>query len=110
MTTTNVSTPDIKTLTEEVRALKQLIFEELIPRLNKREIDLRNRWLKTHEVVRLLELSARTLQNFRRNGTLPFSRIGGVIFYELEDIDRILRERKQVRSKLERKRKSRIQK
>lgn len=110
MTTIMASRPDTDTLLEEVRSLKKLIFEELIPKLGQREIDLRNRWLKTRDVVQLLELSAKTLQNLRRNGTLPFSKIGGTIFYELDDIDRILHERKQVRATLERKRKSRSRK
>jgi len=31
-----------------------------------------------------------TLQNLRVNGTLPFTKIGGVIFYEYEEIKKML--------------------
>jgi predicted DNA-binding transcriptional regulator AlpA len=64
------------------------------------------RWLKTEDVMRLLELSASTVQTLRRNGTLPFSRVGAVIFYDAKDVDRMLEERKQRKSDLIQNRKS----
>ena len=44
------------------------------------------RWLKSHQVQRMLGISPGTLQTLRINGTLPFSKVGGVIFYAYEDI------------------------
>lgn len=38
------------------------------------------KWLKSHEVRKLLGISPGTLQNLRVNGTLPFTKIGGVIY------------------------------
>jgi hypothetical protein len=40
------------------------------------------KWLKSYEVRKLLGISPGTLQNLRVNGTLPFTKIGGVIFYD----------------------------
>ncbi|MEQ6120828.1 helix-turn-helix domain-containing protein [Reichenbachiella sp. MALMAid0571] len=51
-------------------------------------------WLKSSEVRKLLKISAGTLQNFRVNGTLPYTKIGGVIFYAYEDILQMLEENK----------------
>lgn len=53
------------------------------------------RWLKSDELQRMLKVSPGTLQTLRLNGTIPFTKIGGTIFYDLEDINRILTESKQ---------------
>jgi len=58
-------------------------------------IDPAHRWLKSHQVRRLLTVPPGTLQNLRINGTLPFAKIGGVIFYDYQDIQRMIEERKQ---------------
>jgi len=43
-------------------------------------------WLKSLEVRKLLGISAGTLQNLRVNGTLPYTKIGGLMYYKYEDI------------------------
>ncbi len=43
-------------------------------------------WLKSHQVQRMLGISPGTLQNLRINGTLPYSKVGGVIFYDRREI------------------------
>jgi hypothetical protein len=48
------------------------------------------KWLKSNEVRKLLKISPGTLQNLRINGTLSFTRIGSIIYYKLEDINRLL--------------------
>lgn len=54
------------------------------------------KWLKSHEVLRALAISPGTLQNLRVNGTLPYTKIGGVIYYEAEDIENMLKSSKRV--------------
>jgi Helix-turn-helix domain len=51
------------------------------------------RWLKSHEVRKLLNISAGTLQTLRNNQKIPFSKMGGLIYYDATEIDRILTER-----------------
>lgn len=51
-------------------------------------------WLRSSEACRLLTVSPGTLQNLRRKGALPFTKIGSVIYYHYEDIARMLRESK----------------
>jgi hypothetical protein len=53
-----------------------------------------SRWLKSHQVQRMLGISPGTLQNLRINGTIPFTKIGGVIFYSIDDIDNIMHRNK----------------
>lgn len=47
-------------------------------------------WLRTSEVRKLLNISAGTLQNLRINGTLSYSKIGGVLYYNYKDIEKLL--------------------
>jgi hypothetical protein len=47
-------------------------------------------WLKSAEVRNLLKISPGTLQNLRINGTLKYKRIGGIIYYNYEDIVKML--------------------
>jgi hypothetical protein len=48
------------------------------------------RWLKSVEIRKLLNISPGTLQTLRNNGKLPFSKIGGLIYYDAHEIDQIL--------------------
>ena len=48
------------------------------------------KWLKSPEVRKLLGVSTGTLQNLRINGTLPYTKIGGVIYYDYELIMKVL--------------------
>ena len=48
------------------------------------------KWLKSKEVRELLQISHGTLQNLRINGTLTYTRVGGIIFYESAHIDKLL--------------------
>lgn len=52
------------------------------------------RWLKSHEVKKLLNISYGTLQTLRNNGKLPYTRIGGLIYYDATEIDQILNSQK----------------
>lgn len=47
-------------------------------------------WLKSYEVRKTLHISPGTLQTLRNNGTVPYTRIGGTIYYDLEDIKKLL--------------------
>ena len=48
------------------------------------------KWLKSYEVRKLLNISPGTLQNLRVNGTLRYTKIGGLLYYKLEDIEKLL--------------------
>lgn len=48
------------------------------------------KWLKSSEVKKLLSISTGTLQNLRVNGTLTFSKVGGIIFYDYADIVKLI--------------------
>jgi hypothetical protein len=52
------------------------------------------KWLRSQEVRELLSISPGTLQNLRINGTLPYTKVGGVIYYDYEEIIKVLEQNK----------------
>ena len=72
--------------------------EDLLQRLSKIIADNYNsgakKWVKSYEVRELLGISPGTLQNLRVNGTLPFTKVGGIIFYEMKDIQKMINKNK----------------
>jgi hypothetical protein len=47
-------------------------------------------WLKSSEVRKMLGISHGTLQNLRISRSLPYTKLGGIMFYKYEDIEKIL--------------------
>jgi len=54
------------------------------------------KWLRSKEVRKMLGISPGTLQNMRIHGHIPFSKIGGTLFYDYEDLVEVLNESKTV--------------
>lgn len=52
------------------------------------------KWLRSKEVCKMLGISPGTLQNFRINGLIPHSKIGGTLFYDYDEIVKILNDNK----------------
>lgn len=48
------------------------------------------KWMKSHEVRRMLKISPGTLQTLKSTGVLPYTKIGGIHFFDYEDIQKIL--------------------
>jgi hypothetical protein len=46
--------------------------------------------LKSSEVRKMLGISHGTLQNLRITRSLPYTKLGGIMFYKFEDIEKIL--------------------
>ena len=50
----------------------------------------RGDWLDNQDVCQILNISPRTLQTLRNNGTLAFSQINRKVYYKPKDVERIL--------------------
>jgi hypothetical protein len=74
---------------EDLEQFKKELFEELRGG-GSRPSQENQKWLKSYQVKNLLKISPGTLQNLRVNGTLKFTRIGGIIYYKQEDIMQVL--------------------
>lgn len=78
---------DLMTFKEEILQELHKVKKEIIEKSPKKnEVQL----LKSHQVQRLLSISAATLQNLRVNGTIPYSKVGGVIFYDKNEIMQVI--------------------
>ena len=47
-------------------------------------------WLDGQEVCQLLNISKRTLQSYRDNGTIPYTQINRKMYYSRKDIETLL--------------------
>ena len=47
-------------------------------------------WIKSYEVRELLGISPGTLQSLRKSGKIKFTKVGGLIFYGYEDVEKMM--------------------
>ena len=80
--------------TDDLRELKLELLEDFKRMLKEHGGQSPKKWLKSYEVRKLLSISPGTLQNLRLKGTLPFTKIGGVLYYDHEDIQKTLQDNK----------------
>ncbi|WP_443938843.1 helix-turn-helix domain-containing protein [Pedobacter sp. MW01-1-1] len=74
---------------EDLMIFGNELLEE-IKRIVKIEEPVKKRYLKGKEVRQILAISQGTLQNLRINGTLPYSKIGNVYYYDVKIVDSLL--------------------
>ncbi|MDB5120091.1 MAG: transcriptional regulator [Sphingobacteriales bacterium] len=74
---------------EDLREFKTELLNELKQIFQPGQVQSK-KWLKSSEVRKMLNISAGTLQNLRINGTLRFTKIGSIMYYKLEDINKVL--------------------
>lgn len=76
---------------EDLQCFRKQLLEDLQQLLHKRQsAQSPKQVLKSTEVRKLLKISPATLQTLRINGTLPYTKIGGTIYYRSEDIERLM--------------------
>lgn len=76
--------------TEDFYEFKKELLEGLKEILLNHSGFSTKKWLRSQEVLDLLGISPGTLQNLRINGTIPYSRINGVLYYDYEEILHVL--------------------
>jgi len=74
---------------EDLNEFREILLNDIKALLGKLPNES-SKWLKSYHVKNLLKISPGTLQNLRVNGTLRFSKIGGILYYKYEDIMRVL--------------------
>ncbi|ANF50277.1 transcriptional regulator [Chryseobacterium glaciei] len=76
---------------EDLLKFKKEIVQEIREVIEgKMKSDVDREWLKSSEVRKILKVSPGTLQNLRINGTLPYRKIGGSMYYRLEDLKKLM--------------------
>ncbi|MBA0885133.1 helix-turn-helix domain-containing protein [Flavobacterium undicola] len=78
---------------EDLNEFRTLLLADLSEMFNSKP-QQQKQWLKSTEVRKLLNISPGTLQNLRINGTLSYTKIGGIIYYAYSDLMKVLEENK----------------
>ena len=76
--------------TDDLREFKMELLDDIKDLLAKQATGKLKKYLKSSEVMDMLQVSPNTLQNLRINGTLPYSKVGGIIYYDTEDIQKAM--------------------
>ena len=78
---------------EDLNEFRTLLLADLKEILqNKSQIT--KQWLKSNEVRKLLNISPGTLQILRVNGTITYTKIGGILYYSNNDLEKVLESNK----------------
>ena len=76
--------------TDDLREFKVELLEDIKKLLISQSKNKVKRYLKSAEVMDMLQISPGTLQNLRINGTLPYTKMGGIIYYDTRQIQKVL--------------------
>ena len=85
----------------EVISIERSTYEELLTSFNSFVLQMKamagrgtdkrlGEWLDNQDVCQILNISPRTLQTLRQNGTLAYSQIEHKVYYKPEDVERII--------------------
>ena len=85
----------------EVVSIERSTYEELLTSFNSFVLQMKamagrgtdkrlGEWLDNQDVCQILNISPRTLQTLRQNGTLAYSQLEHKIYYKSEDVERII--------------------
>ncbi len=81
---------------DDLAAFKAQLFQEIRNLLQQQEhTGITKKWMKSSEVQKLLNISRGKLLSLRISGKLPFTRVGGLIYYSGDDIKDMLESNKQ---------------
>ena len=85
----------------EVISIERSTYEKLLTSFNSFVLQMKSMagrgtdkqlgdWLDNQDVCQILNISPRTLQTLRQNGTLAYSQIEHKVYYKPEDVERII--------------------
>ncbi|MFR6381906.1 MAG: helix-turn-helix domain-containing protein [Odoribacter splanchnicus] len=90
--------PVRKKVTIEVLETRIEELETRLSRIKKllnRQANEEKEYLSSEEVMRILHISSRTLQNYRSTGKLPYFKPGKITLYHRKDVEKLLKGSKQ---------------
>ena len=80
MTTLEINLP----MLDQIQERLEVISSKLEEIQNQKPL---KRWLSNSEACEFLEVTPRTMQNYRDNGLISFSKVGSKIYYKLSDLE-----------------------
>lgn len=85
---------NVKAIEERAYEMMKMHFEAFIKEIEQlcESSPTINKWLDNQDVCLLLKISKRTLQYYRDNRIIPFSRIGNKCYYKISDVEKLLKD------------------
>ena len=77
---------------EDFQSFKEEVIKEIKELLSTQP--KKRQYLKSEDVREMLNISHGTLQTMRINRTIPWTKIGGIIYYEYDAIIKVLEKNK----------------
>jgi predicted DNA-binding transcriptional regulator AlpA len=90
-----ISVDELVTITD-LEIFKTQLIREIKSLFSKNGRPIK-RWLKSNEVRDILGVSHGTLQTMRNSGEIPFTKMGGTLYYDQDEIDDCFAKRKKVK-------------
>lgn len=76
--------------TDDLREFKMELLEDIKNLLVNQSKGIMKKYLKSSEIMELLQISRGTLQTLRINGTLPYIKFGNTIYYDSEEVQKVM--------------------
>jgi hypothetical protein len=85
---------DIIAIEEKAFEVMKMHFENFVNEIRQlcETSKIKEEWMDNQDVCMILKISKRTLQHYRDNRIIPYSRIGSKCYYKVSDIEKILSE------------------
>ena len=82
---------DIEIITkDDLEQFRLRLLDDIKEFIAKQDNSTVKKWLRSHEVKKMLNISTGTLQNLAINGKLHPAKIGGINYYHYEEIEILL--------------------
>ena len=75
---------------DDLQQFKKQLVDELLAALKSQTGSIPKKWMKSHEVRRLLKISPGNLQTLKSSDVMPYTKIGGVHLYDYVEVQNIL--------------------
>lgn len=69
---------------------KAQLLQDIAAMLKQKVAEPAKRWLKSNEVRKLLDISAGKLQYLRDKRIIPFTKLGGITYYDYQEILKLM--------------------
>ena len=76
--------------TDDLQQFRMQLLDDFKKLLKEHNGEPRKKWLKSYEVMTMLNLTKNTLKTLRVNGTLTAKKIGGGFYYDYQHIAQLL--------------------
>jgi hypothetical protein len=76
---------------QDLEAFRQRLIIDLGQVIKEHLNLIPKKWLKSHEVRKLLKISPGTLQHLKATGVISYSKVGGVHYYDYDKIQQLLK-------------------